>query len=142
MIQAFSFLRKAGLKRASGFVRGESGNATVEAALWLPFFVIALMAAGQVALIFFGQSVALAAAQTGTRAYSVGDVLTPAEAVALIKTELSGTTKNATVNVAVTDNLITTSVIVPASDFGGPLKFVPQFADLNVRVFAQQRKEF
>lgn len=142
MKKAFSFLGEAALRRARRFVGGESGNATVEAALWLPFFVIALMAAGQVALIFFGQSVAFAAAQTGTRAYSVGDVLTEGETVALIKAELSGTTENATVNVAVNDNLITTSVIVPASDFGGPLNFVSQFADLNVRVFAQQRKEF
>ena len=142
MLNAVSFLNERAQRRVRSFVGQEAGNATVEAALWLPFFIVALMAAGQVALIFFGQSVALAAAQGGARAYSVGDVLTEAGVVNYVQTELSGITSNASVDVAVSADLITTLVTVPASDFGGPLKFVTQFANLNVQVYAQQRKEF
>lgn len=142
MKTAFSTLSILARRRARSFVDGESGNATVEAAMWLPFFIIALMGAGQVALIFFGQSAALAAAQTGTRAYSVGDVLTTNEVITMVKSSLGGFGDNASVKVAVNNDLITTSVSIPASDFGGPLRFITQFADLNVRVSAHQNKEF
>ena len=142
MLSAVSFLNEHAATRVRAFIGHESGNATIEAALWLPFFIISLMAAGQVALIFFGQSVALAAAQDATRAYSVGEILTESEVVSRVQAELGGVTSNATVNVAVNNDLITTFVTVPARDFGGPLNFVAQFAGLNVRVFAQQHKEF
>jgi Flp pilus assembly protein TadG len=142
MLRTASILNNHALKRIRRFISHESGNATVEAALWLPFFLITLMGAGQVALIFFGQSVALTAAQNATRAYSVGEIQTDAEIVSYVQKELSGISDTSTVNVAVNNDLITTFVTVPASEFGGPLKFIPQFANLNVRVFAQQRKEF
>ena len=132
-----------GLRRAelAPFWRRENGSVTIEMVLWVPFFVITLMACGQLALVFFGQAIALDAAQNATRAFSVGMTTTEAEVVAQVRAELAGISSNVSVTSFVTDELITTVVTVPARDFGGPLKFITQFSNLNVQVVAQQFAE-
>ena len=136
-----SFILNRTKQMRTAFLKGEHGNATVEVALWVPFFFIALMMAGQLALIFFGQAIALDAAQSATRAYSVGLITTEGQVESQIQAELAGISTNVTVTSTISDELITTIVSVPASDFGGPLKFIAQFASLNVQVVAQQFTE-
>ena len=106
------------------FASREDGAVTIEIVLWVPFFVLACMAGGQFAMIFFGQAVALDAAQQATRAYSIGDLTSEAELRAFVQDALSTLSANVDVKTSVTDNLITTYVRVPAKDFGGPFKII------------------
>jgi hypothetical protein len=123
------------------FLRREGGSATIEVVLWVPFFVFTLMASGQLALVFFGQSMTLDAAQDATRAYAIGTLTSEAEVRSRIQSDLAGISSNVAVVSVVSDDLITTVVTVPASDFGGPLRFITQFSSLNVQVVAQQFAE-
>ena len=134
-------LRKCRVKIPT-FTRREDGAVTVEIVLWVPFFVLACMAGGQFAMIFFGQAVALDAAQQATRAYSIGDLISEAELRAFVQDALSTLSANVDVKTSVTDNLITTYVRVPAKDFGGPFKIIADLGQANVVVKAQQFKEF
>lgn len=134
-------LRKCRVKIPT-FTRREDGAVTVEIVLWVPFFVLACMAGGQFAMIFFGQAVALDAAQQATRAYSIGDLTSEAELRAFVQDALSTLSANVDVKTSVTDNLITTYVRVPAKDFGGPFKIIADLGQANVVVKAQQFKEF
>ena len=134
-------LRKCRVKIPT-FTRREDGAVTVEIVLWVPFFVLACMAGGQFAMIFFGQAVALDAAQQATRAYSIGDLTSEAELRAFVQDALSTLSANVDVKTSVTDNLITTYVRVPAKYFGGPFKIIADLGQANVVVKAQQFKEF
>ena len=123
------------------FLRREGGSSTIEVVLWVPFFVITLMASGQLALVFFGQAVTLDAAQDATRAYAIGTLVSEAEVKAQIQNDLSAISSNVAVVSVVANDLITTVVTVPASDFGGPLRFITQFSTLQVQVVAQHFAE-
>ncbi len=137
------------IKRASCTVRAgisrfrdrQDGNATIEIVLWAPFFFILLMIVGQLSLIFFGQSIALSAAQDATRAYSIGELASEAEVRSFVQAELSTMSDRVTVTSTITDGLITTVVNMPAGDVGGPLGFLSQFANLTIQSVAQQYKE-
>ena len=133
-------LRKCRVKIPT-FASLEDGAVTIEIVLWVPFFVLACMAGGQLAMIFFGQAVALDAAQQATRAYSIGELNSEAEVRAYVKDALSTLSANVDVQSSVTDNLITTYVRVPAKDFGGPFKILAELGQANVIVKAQQFKE-
>ena len=134
-----SFIRRR--FNAASFLRREGGSATIEVVLWVPFFVVTLMASGQLALVFFGQAMTLDAAQDATRAYAIGTLTSEAEVRSRIQADLSAISSNVAVVSVVSDDLITTVVTVPASDFGGPLRFITQFSSLNVQVVAQQFAE-
>ena len=121
--------------------RKEDGAVSIEATLWVPFFVITLMASGQLALVFFGQAMTLDAAQDATRAFAIGRLVSEAEVASQIQTDLAAISSNVAVVSVVADDLITTVVTVPAADFGGPLRFITQFSSLNVQVVAQHFAE-
>lgn len=127
--------------RVASLLRREGGSSTIEVVLWVPFFVITLMASGQLALVFFGQAVTLDAAQDATRAYAIGTLVSEAEVKSQIQSDLAAISSNVAVVSVVSGDLITTVVTVPASDFGGPLRFITQFSTLNVQVVAQHFAE-
>lgn len=129
------------LPNVASFLRREGGSSSIEAVLWIPFFVVTLMACGQLALVFFGQAIALDAAQDATRAYAVGILTSEAEVRSQIQGDLASISSNVAVVTMTDDELITTVVTVPASDFGGPLRFITQFSSLNVQVVAQHFAE-
>jgi Flp pilus assembly protein TadG len=134
-----SFIRRR--FNPASFLRREGGSATIEVVLWVPFFVVTLMASGQLALVFFGQAMTLDAAQDATRAYAIGTLTSEAEVRSRIQSDLSAISSNVAVVSVLSGDLITTVVTVPASDFGGPLRFITQFSSLNVQVVAQQFAE-
>ncbi|MBT8415128.1 MAG: hypothetical protein KJO30_12435 [Boseongicola sp.] len=132
------------VKRIPGlasFLRREGGSSTIEVVLWVPFFVITLMASGQLALVFFGQAMTLDSAQDATRAFAIGTLTSEAQVKAQIQSDLAAISNNVAVVSVVADDLITTVVTVPASDFGGPLRFITQFSSLQVQVVAQHFAE-
>mgnify|MGYP001822297555 CR=1 FL=1 len=129
------------LSHLASFVRREGGSSTIEVVLWVPFFVITLMASGQLALVFFGQAMTLDSAQDATRAFAIGTLTSEAEVRSQIQSDLAAISSNVAVVSVVSDDLITTVVTVPASDFGGPLRFITQFSTLQVQVVAQHFAE-
>lgn len=114
------------------FSRSEDGGVTVEAALWIPFWLLFLFGLAQTALIFHGQARMLDIAQDATRAYALGLIDTEASLKSSIKGALATFSNNVTVNSYVTDGIVKTVVTVPAMDFGiGVFKSLGAF-DLTV----------
>lgn len=123
------------------YLRSESGNATIEGVIWAPFFFFLLLGAGQLGMIFYGQAMTLDVAQDATRAYSVGELKNIDEVVAFVQARMANVSANVSVSSNISDRLITTIVSLPAGDFGGPLRYFADFAELQVQVVAQQSKE-
>jgi Flp pilus assembly protein TadG len=65
---------------ATRFAREESGAVTVEAVLWIPFFIFILMLITDVSLAFFSRAQAYRIIESGNRAFSInGDPLIATE---------------------------------------------------------------
>lgn len=126
---------------AAAFRRSEAGNTTIESVFWIPFFFFFLLGGGQLAMIFYGQTMTQHIAQEATRAYSVGTLASGAAVGDYVRDRLSGVSGNVSVSTTVTDGLITTIVRVPARDFGGPLQVFASLANLQVQAVAQQVQE-
>ncbi|MDJ1018452.1 MAG: TadE/TadG family type IV pilus assembly protein [Paracoccaceae bacterium] len=137
----FSSIAERARARIGSFRRSEAGNATIEAVFWVPFFFFFLLAAGQLAFVFYGQSAAQDLAQQATRAYSVGELTTEAEVASYVKNRLNFATEEVEVSSTVTDGMITTVVGVPAGEFGGPLRVFTALVNMKIYVTAQQVKE-
>jgi hypothetical protein len=58
----------------SAFSRDEHGSATIEAVLWLPFFILFFVMVLDAAMIFANQARILRIVQDGNRAYAVGGI--------------------------------------------------------------------
>lgn len=121
--------------------RREDGAVTVEAALWLPFFVILVTVVADAALIFYGQARTLQIAQDANRAYSTGILATQAEAQEYIKARMKGISDNAEAEMNWNDGLITTVVNVPTSDLVA-VGMLTTLTSIDMRVRAQMVKEF
>lgn len=119
----------------------EDGAVTVEAALWIPFFVICLTMVADAALIFFGQARALQVAQDANRAYSVGTLASYDEAKAYIEGTLDSMSPNATAQTVSNDGIITTIISLPASDLAA-IGFFTSLTSFDMQVVAQMVQEF
>lgn len=97
------------------FARNEDGAATIEAVLWLPFYLILFGLLADVSMVFHGQSKLLRIVQDANRNMSIGR-LDSAEVIDFVRTR-AGTFSTPT---QITNNedagLITTSVTVPMRD--------------------------
>ncbi len=119
---------------------GESGSVTVEAALWLPFFVILLTLIADVALIFHGQARALDVAQKANRALSTGELKSTSETEEYILLTMSQISPNAVAVTAVNRGLITTTLTLPAGDLDA-VGFFTGLSSFNMQVTSQQVME-
>lgn len=126
------------LKRAR---QDESGAVTVEAAIWLPFFIFMVVAIADVAVIFHSQSRALETAEDAIRRYAIGELESPAETSTLIETALVNISPNAAAFTSVIDGLIHTEVVIPVKDVNG-FGILARLRDFDIRVNAQQVMEF
>ncbi len=127
--------------KADTFRKSETGNATIEAVLWIPFFVFLLMTVAQLGMLFYGQSMTLSLAQEATRAYSVGELATGAEVENYITSRMANVSDGLAISSTVQGATITTVVKIPAGYFGGPLSLFTDFSGLEIAVVAQQTKE-
>lgn len=127
----------AGLRR----FRREDGAVTVEAVLWVPFFVICMTMIADAALIFFGQARALQVAQDANRALSVGTLASPDEAQTYIQDTLAKMSPNASAQTVSTDGILTTVVSLPASDLAA-VGFFTSLTSFQMQVVAQMVQEF
>ncbi|MFN0115498.1 MAG: TadE/TadG family type IV pilus assembly protein [Paracoccaceae bacterium] len=98
--------------RLRRFRRDEDGAVSVEAVLWVPFFVMMVAFATDVSLVFHAQSRLLQVAQDVNRAISVGRITSTTTAASTIVASLPNY-KNVTATVDVTNGIITADVNVP-----------------------------
>lgn len=125
--------------RRRRFSRCESGGVTVEAALWIPFWLFFLFGLAQTAFIFHGQARMLDTAQSATRAYAIGEIDSTSALETSIKGALATFSSNVTVNTYSSNGVIKTIVTVPAMDFGiGIFKSLEAF---NLTVASQAVRE-
>lgn len=118
----------------------EDGAVTVEAVLWIPFFVGCLMLLADAALVFYGQARALNVVQEANRGLSVGNFSTYADTETWIETALAGMSPNAEAAVTSDDGIITTVVRLPADDLA-VIGFFTWATDFDMHVVAQMVKE-
>lgn len=121
--------------------RKEDGAVSVEAVLWLPFFVLLVTLLADVALVFYGQARALEVAQNVNRSYSVGDIATAEDASEQLTSELMSMSPNAQAYVNYDKGLITTVVVLPTSDLDAVGLFT-SLASVDMTVVTQMVKEF
>lgn len=126
---------------ARSFGSRQSGAVTVEAALWLPFFLLFTFGIGQLGLIFYGQARMLEVAQDANRSLSVGEFLSEQEAEDWIEASLARLSPDARAEATVNGRIITTSVRAPARQLGGVIIFAP-LTGFEVEVVAQQVMEY
>ena len=129
------------LVRAKNRFLGESGAASIEAALWLPFFVVLMTLVADAALIFHGQSRALKVMQEANRDYAVGYLATAAETEAQIVTALSQLSANVQAFTTEDEGIITTIVTMPSRDLDA-VGFFTSLASVDMKIVSQQVREF
>jgi Flp pilus assembly protein TadG len=118
----------------------EDGNATVEAVLWMPIYMALFGMIIDVSLVFGGQSDVLRIVQDTNRAVSLGRFDSLEAAQANIETKILAISSSAIVTVEVIDGVISSVVVIPASDLTATGLF-DGFADVNVVVRAQHLSE-
>lgn len=121
--------------------RREDGAVTVDAVLWIPFFVICLTMVADAALIFYGQARALQVAQDANRAYSVGTLASSDDTETYIEGTLSRISPNASAQTVSNDGILTTVVSIPASDLAA-VGFFTSLTTFEMQVVAQMVQEF
>ncbi len=136
-----SVLKRPAWARVIRKVSDEDGAVSVEAVLWLPFFVLMVTLLADVALVFYGQARALEVAQNVNRSYSVGDIATSEEAKTEITRELASMSPNAEAYVNYDKGLITTIVVVPTSDLDA-VGLLTSLASVDMKIVSQMVKEF
>ncbi|SPH18783.1 hypothetical protein DEA8626_02327 [Defluviimonas aquaemixtae] len=123
------------------FSRDERGAATIEAVLWLPFFLTILALLADVSLIFHGQSRILSVVQSANRNMAVGRLTTESETEAFVLTRLQTLSSNAQADTVLSSSgLIMTTASVPLTDldiFG----IVGAFANTRLTVRAEHLQE-
>lgn len=121
--------------------RREDGAVTVEAVLWIPFFVFCLTLIADASLIFYGQARALQVAQDANRALSVGTLSSAEEVGEYITGTLASMSPNATSQTVSNDGILTTVVSMPASDLAA-VGFFTSMTSFEMQVVAQMVQEF
>ncbi|QMU57288.1 MAG: hypothetical protein GKR98_03135 [Boseongicola sp.] len=124
------------------FRRKDDGAVTVEAVLWVPFFLLLMFAIAELSLIFHGQARALQVAQETNRAYSVGRFAATSDAEVWAEFAMSKFSPRTQAATTVSDYIVTTVITVPAGDFAGNLGIFGTIGDLTIRVEAQRVVEF
>ena len=121
------------LKTALQRFRDDSGAITVEAVLWVPFFVFFFIIIADVSLMFHGQSKAIRIVQDGNRHASSGYFMTKAEVEENILTAIQLFAPNATVDTTYGALDVATTVVIPASDLQA-VGLIAKFAGLNITI--------
>lgn len=108
--------RKNPLGKLFRFARNEDGAATIEAVLWLPFYLMLFGLLADVSMVFHGQSKLLRIVQDANRNMSIGRLTTTAEVVDFVQTRAGVFATPTNVSNDVVAGLITTSITVPMHD--------------------------
>jgi len=126
--------------RLRRLARRQDGAVTVEAVLWVPFFVILFIILTDVSIIFFNQSRIVRVLQDANRNMSIGRFDTVQQTQDFIVNTLNALSFSAEATTSITAGLISSTVTVPVGDldvFG----LIGSFAGISVTVSAQHLSE-
>lgn len=129
-------------KAKKRFQQDTDGAVTVEASIWLPFFILFLFGIVEMALLFHGQARALQVAQDANRSFSTGEFANAVETETWIKGSLAGFSDEVKAKTWINGGVITSAVQIPASDLSGNIGIFSMMADLKITVTSQQVLEF
>ncbi len=102
-------------KTAAGMA-GTGGGATIEAVLWLPFFMLLLALFADLSMIFTNQSRIQRMVQDANRALAVGRLDSPEAEQAFLQDQLATLSPKVIVETQVHAGRVTTIVRVPVAD--------------------------
>ena len=125
----------------SRFRRRQDGAVSVEAVIWLPFWIFMVVAVGDVAVIFHAQTRALEMAEDGIRLYSVGEIATAGDTSVWIENRLDRISPNASASTMVNYGLVRTEVTMPVADING-FGIFAALTNFDLKVYATQVMEF
>ncbi|MGC1430289.1 MAG: TadE/TadG family type IV pilus assembly protein [Albidovulum sp.] len=105
-------------RQLARFKRSEDGAATIEAVLWLPFFIMLFGLLADVSMVFHGQSKLLRIVQDANRSMSIGRFASTSDAEDFVRLRVTGISSNALVTTSYIagTGLITTQLSVPIGD--------------------------
>ncbi len=133
---------KFDLKLHTKRFRDESGAVTVEAVLWVPFFIIFMTLIADVALIFHGQARALRIVQDANRNFSAGIYTSAQETSDVIVARLAAEnlTSNAQAVTQLSGGIITSVVQVPTGDLD-VVGVLTSLASIDMQISSQHVME-
>jgi Flp pilus assembly protein TadG len=121
------------------FRRADDGAVSVEAMLWMPFFLLLMFGIGEVAFVFHGQARSLQVAQEANRGYAVGRFSSTTEAAAWAASAMSNYSDEIIATTRVDNNLmVITTISIPAKDFAGNIGIFSMFKRVRINVTAEQ----
>ncbi len=123
------------------FRKDQEGSATVEAVLWLPFFVIIFVMIADVSFVFHRQSQALRVVQDANRAFSVGRLNSTIETEDFVLAGIAAYTTGASVSTTVTSGIIRTTTLIPVDDMTA-VNFFRFLRGYNVEVTSEHYLEY
>ena len=130
------------LSLISRFRKTEKGAVTVEAVLWLPFFILFMFGIGELGLVFYGQARVLEIAQDTNRGTSVGRFNTTTEAEAWAEAALAPFSDEIVATTTIDKGVITTVITISAGDLAGNMGIFAMLATFDLKVTAQQVWEY
>lgn len=122
------------------FLRREDGAATIEAVLWLPFFIMLFGLLADVSMVFYNQSRLLRIVQDANRNMAVGRLTDVQETEDFVEAVAQSVSTRVIATSSVTAGLLTTTATVPIQDldlFG----VAGVFRNVNMTVRAEQLME-
>lgn len=124
----------------------EDGSATVEAVLWIPFFLLLLALIADASFLFHRQAEMLRTVQDVNRAFSTGqiDSTTSVEQILVAQYESLSDDVQAVSMLdtgTVPGGIIRTSLSIPARDVNS-IGLIASFSNLNLSVTTQHYREF
>jgi len=124
------------------FKHDQNGGVSVEAVLWMPFFLVLIFGIAELALVFHGHSRALSIAQETNRGYSVGRFASTTDAANWAELAMSQYSDEIIVQTSRSDLIVTTEISIPAGDFAGNIGFLQFIQDFRILARDQQVVEF
>ena len=135
-------------KRFSGkWFNNEDGSSTVEAVLWMPFFVVLLALIVDASMLFNSQAQMLRVVQDANRAYSTGQFGNPEQVQEYLVTRLAPMSERVSVPAPVLDTtevpsgIIRTTASIPAADLNS-IGLITALMNFDLSVTAQHYREF
>ena len=132
--------------RCMGFLRGEDGSTTVEAVLWMPFFVALMALIVDASMLFNSQAQMLRFVQDANRAYSTGQIDDTGGIQTLLQAQLAPLSNDAVITpvldtATIPSGIIRTTASIPAADLNS-IGLITALMNFNVSVTAQHYVEF
>lgn len=124
------------------FLRSESGAATIETVLWLPFFVGIFGLIVDASLMFNAQAALTRTVQDANRAYSIGllDSDSATEEFVLARVGAAKDDEDTVIQTSVSDGVITTVLSVQAGHYMA-IGLFDAITNMNITVASQHLKE-